>query len=253
MLLLLVQQKLTNLIIDEAYDLNVALRMYTKRIVIQRRVEDLQLGTALHDITAGTRMEYLPMRKRSNLDKKRAPVIVQEIDKQLYQRRLMRNLEKFVGGRMDVKTTFLNDDLDEEVYMNQPLGFIMPDNENKVDITKEFFSSRFSMKDMGEADVILGIRIKHEILLWIQVRKLMPNNGHVVSQLEYSMVISCLMYTMNCTRPKITFIVGKLSRLIYTGYPLVLEGYIDASWISNTEDNSSTSGWVFLLGSGAIS
>ncbi|GJY56610.1 hypothetical protein Tco_0455725 [Tanacetum coccineum] len=31
----------------------------------------------------------------------------------------------------------------------------MPDNENKVDMTKEFLSSRFSMKDMGEADVIL--------------------------------------------------------------------------------------------------
>nr|GEU93054.1 zinc finger, CCHC-type [Tanacetum cinerariifolium] len=42
-------------------------------------------------------------------------------------------------------------------------------------------------------------------------------------------------------------------RLTYTGYPLVLEGYTDASWISNTEDNSSTSGWVFLLGGGAIS
>ena len=39
----------------------------------------------------------------------------------------------------------------------------------------------------------------------------------------------------------------------YTGYPSVLEGYTDASWISNTEDNSSTSGWVFLLGGGAIS
>ncbi|GJX34339.1 zinc finger, CCHC-type containing protein [Tanacetum coccineum] len=32
----------------------------------------------------------------------------------------------------------------------------------KVDLTKEFLSSRFSMKDMGEADVILGIKIKHE-------------------------------------------------------------------------------------------
>ncbi|GKA97445.1 hypothetical protein Tco_0825339, partial [Tanacetum coccineum] len=35
---------LTNLTIDERYDLNVALRMFTKRIVIQSRVEDLQLG-----------------------------------------------------------------------------------------------------------------------------------------------------------------------------------------------------------------
>nr|GEY35627.1 zinc finger, CCHC-type [Tanacetum cinerariifolium] len=32
-----------------------------------------------------------------------------------------------------------------------------------------------------------------------------------------------------------------------------LEGYTDASWISNTEDNSSINGWVFLLGGGAIS
>ncbi|GKF50360.1 hypothetical protein Tco_0146827, partial [Tanacetum coccineum] len=36
-------------------------------------------------------------------------------------------------------------------------------------------------------------------------------------------------------------------RLAYIGYPSVLEGYTDASWISNTKDNSSTSGWVLLL------
>ena len=277
---------------------------------------------------------------------------------------------------MDVKTAFLNGELDEEVYMNQPQGFIMPGNENKVcklikslyglkqapkqwnqkfdevvlssgyllnqadkcvyskfdesgkgviiclyvddmlifgtdqnqvDLTKEFLSSRFSMKDMGEADVILGIRIKHEgkrismsqshyiekVLKKFNCfdctpvstpmdtsEKLMPNTGKAVSKLEYSRVIGCLMYAMTCTRPDIAFAVGKLSRytsnpsahhwqaiqrvfkylkrtmdysLSYTGYPSVLEGYTDASWISNTEDNSSTSGWVFLLGGGAIS
>nr|GFC86472.1 zinc finger, CCHC-type [Tanacetum cinerariifolium] len=42
-------------------------------------------------------------------------------------------------------------------------------------------------------------------------------------------------------------------RLVYSGYLLVLEGYTNASWISNTEVISSTSGWVFLLGGGAIS
>ncbi|GJT81944.1 hypothetical protein Tco_1056286 [Tanacetum coccineum] len=55
--------------------------------------------SALHDIATGIRIEYLPMRKWNNLDKKRARVMVQDIDRQLYQRRLMRNLEKFVGGR----------------------------------------------------------------------------------------------------------------------------------------------------------
>ncbi|GJQ99751.1 hypothetical protein Tco_0522736 [Tanacetum coccineum] len=44
MLLLLVQGKLTNLIIKERLAFNVSLRMFTRSIVIQMRVDDLQLG-----------------------------------------------------------------------------------------------------------------------------------------------------------------------------------------------------------------
>ncbi|GJT76774.1 zinc finger, CCHC-type containing protein [Tanacetum coccineum] len=210
--------------------------------------------------------------------------------------------------QMDVKTGFLNGDLEEEVYMNQPQGFIMSGNENKVcklmkslyvlkqapkkwhqklnevvlsngyllnqddkcvyskfdesgkgviiclyvddmlifgtdqvqvDLTMEFLSSKFSMKDMGKANVILGIRIKHES------NGITISQSHYiekdVSQLDYSRVIGCLMYAMTCIRPDIAFALGKLSR--YTSNP-VLKGYTDASWISNTKDNSSTSGWV---------
>ncbi|GJZ53283.1 hypothetical protein Tco_0608168, partial [Tanacetum coccineum] len=115
-----------------------------------------------------------------------------------------------------------------------------------VDLTKEFLSSRFSMKDIEEADVILGIRIKNES------KGIAISQSHyikkVVSQLKYSRVIGCLMYVMTYTRLGIAFVVGKLR--MYTsnpGYPSVLEGYTDARWISNTKDNSSTSGWVFLL------
>nr|GEV05885.1 hypothetical protein [Tanacetum cinerariifolium] len=43
MLLLLVQGKLTNLTAEERFAFNVSLRMFTRSIVIQRRVEDLQL------------------------------------------------------------------------------------------------------------------------------------------------------------------------------------------------------------------
>ncbi|GKA03709.1 hypothetical protein Tco_0676490 [Tanacetum coccineum] len=34
----------------------------------------------------------------------------------------------------------------------------------QVDLTKEFLSSRFAIKDMGEADVILDIRIKMKVM-----------------------------------------------------------------------------------------
>nr|GEX24723.1 hypothetical protein [Tanacetum cinerariifolium] len=44
MLLLLVQGKLTNLTVEERFTFNVSLQMFTRSIVIQRRVEDLQLG-----------------------------------------------------------------------------------------------------------------------------------------------------------------------------------------------------------------
>ena len=39
---------------------------------------------------------------------------------------------------------------------------IFDTNQLQVDKTKELFSSKFSMKDLGEADVILGIRIIRE-------------------------------------------------------------------------------------------
>jgi hypothetical protein len=39
----------------------------------------------------------------------------------------------------------------------------------------------------------------------------------------------------------------------YTGYPRVLEGYCNANWISDANEMYATSGYVFLLGGGAIS
>ncbi|GJV48239.1 zinc finger, CCHC-type containing protein [Tanacetum coccineum] len=166
---------------------------------------------------------------------------------------------------------------DEVVLSN---GYLLNQAEkyvySKFCMNMEFLSSKFSMKDMREADVILSIRTKHEsngiaisqshyikkVLKKFNYfdctlvstpmdtsEKLMPNNGEAVSQLEYSMVIGCLMYAMTCTRPDIAFVVGNLSS--YTSNPGT-QHWQAIQRISNTEDNSSTSGWVFLLGGGAI-
>ena len=88
------------------------------------------------------------------------------------------------------------------------------------------------------------------------------------------------MYLMNATRPYIAYSVSRLSRytsnpgkyhwealvivlrylkytitygLHYTRYPLVLEGYSDANWISDNIETQSTSGYVFTLGGAAVS
>nr|GEV50095.1 zinc finger, CCHC-type [Tanacetum cinerariifolium] len=130
---------------------------------------------------------------------------------------------------------------------------------NQVDKTKKFLSSKFSMKDMGEADIILGIKIKRknkEIVItkshYIEkilkkfnredcspvstpmdpVKKLKPDTSKLVDQLKYSRAIGCLMYDMTSTRPAIAYAVGRLRRFT---------------------NSSSTSGWVFLLGGGVIS
>ncbi|GJV27840.1 hypothetical protein Tco_1384288 [Tanacetum coccineum] len=50
------------------------------------------------DVTS-LEMDYLPKRTWSKLDKKRSSIMIKAIDQQLFERRLMRNLEKFIGGR----------------------------------------------------------------------------------------------------------------------------------------------------------
>nr|GEY47519.1 hypothetical protein [Tanacetum cinerariifolium] len=124
MLLLLVQGKLTNLTVEECFAFNVSLRMFTKSIVIQRRVEDLQLGdkknrlmwidelhkfsdgtlidvrTAHDDCLKGIQMKYLPQSIWRKSDKDRVAAMIQAIDKRLKTRRIMRSLERFVGGRL---------------------------------------------------------------------------------------------------------------------------------------------------------
>ncbi|GKA64168.1 hypothetical protein Tco_0763774 [Tanacetum coccineum] len=56
------------------------------------------LRTSLDDIIKNIQMEYMPKRRWSTLEKKRANIMIKAIDKQLKKRRMMRSLKKFIGG-----------------------------------------------------------------------------------------------------------------------------------------------------------
>nr|GEW46752.1 retrotransposon protein, putative, Ty1-copia subclass [Tanacetum cinerariifolium] len=61
--------------------------------------------------------------------------------------------------QIDVKTAFLNGYLDEDIYMVQPEGFVDLKHPRKFTKCKGLHWKVFSMKDLGEAAFILGIKI----------------------------------------------------------------------------------------------
>ena len=110
--------------------------------------------------------------------------------------------------------------------------------------TKKFLGSKFDMKDLGETEVILrikitrtpnGLKLSQEHYVEKILRKfkhfdckpvstpydlnsqLKKNREHNVAQIEYVKIIGSLMYLMNCTRPDIAYAAGRLSR--YTQSP----------------------------------
>nr|GEU63048.1 hypothetical protein [Tanacetum cinerariifolium] len=109
MLLLLVQGKLTNLTVEDSFSFNVSLRMFTRSIVIQRHVEDLQLGVESYQKKLNLTN---PDSYRSDLKRKEAYTAYSNPRGFIYQNKDKRNrlmrideLHKFSDGMLiDVRT-----------------------------------------------------------------------------------------------------------------------------------------------------
>nr|GEW96394.1 hypothetical protein [Tanacetum cinerariifolium] len=115
MLLLLVQGKLTNLTVEERFDFNVSLRVFTGSIVIQRHEEDLQLGVEsyqkkLNLTKPDTYMINLKRKEAYTAYSNPRGFIYQNKDK---QNRLVRidELHKFSDGTLNDVRTALDDRL----------------------------------------------------------------------------------------------------------------------------------------------
>ena len=119
---------------------------------------------------------------------------------------------------------------------------IFGNNINVIKEVKDFLSSNFEMKDLGEADVILNIKLLREgncgvtILQSHYVEKVLSRFGysdctHISTfydpsvllrkkcriardQLRCSQIIGSLMYLASATRPDISFAVSKLSQFV---------------------------------------
>nr|GEZ31306.1 hypothetical protein [Tanacetum cinerariifolium] len=110
MLLLLVQGKLTNLTVEECFAFNVSLRMFTRSIVIQRRMKDLQLGVESYQTKLDTYRSDLKCKEAYTAYSNPRGFIYQNKDK---QNRLMRidELHKCSDDTLNDVRTSLDDRL----------------------------------------------------------------------------------------------------------------------------------------------
>eukprot|EP00253_Pinus_taeda_P005084 PITA_05084 len=172
----------------------------------------------------------------------------------------------FEVEQKDVKTTFLHGDLEEEIYMKQPEGFVMKGK-------KELDSKPVKVP------IPVGVKLSIE-----QCPKTQEEEEDM-SRVPYASVVGSLMYAMVYTRPDIVHVVGVLSRfmsklgkehwtivkqvfwylhgtsdygLCYQGRlgldrVLDIRGFVDANWVGDLDQRRSTSGYVFNLFRGVVS
>nr|GEV02361.1 hypothetical protein [Tanacetum cinerariifolium] len=168
MLLLLVQGKLTNLTVEECFAFNVSLRMFTRSIVIQRRVEDIQLGVKSYQKKLNL---IRPNTYRSDLKRKEAytaysnprGLIFQNKDK---QNRLMRidELHKFSDRTLIDVCTALDDHL-KGIRMRSVLmdSQVTPTKPGRI--TKPYSSHRFIANYFNTRRLKMEVKVlKYQLL-----------------------------------------------------------------------------------------
>ena len=85
------------------------------------------------------------------------------------------SIHKLVVHQMDVKTAFLNGDLEEEIYMEQPEGCVIPGQEHKVcKLVKSLYGLKQAPKQWHE-----------------KFDKVMLSNGYVINSVDKCIYFKC--------------------------------------------------------------
>ncbi|KAH9686822.1 hypothetical protein KPL70_014523 [Citrus sinensis] len=164
---------------------------------------------------------------------------------------------------MDIKTTFLHGELQEEIVMEQPEGdigdgkmiylmmyvddmLIACHSIDEISHLKDLLSSEFDMKDLGgKEDLRFGMHdskfvqtplANHFKLSTAQCPQTDAEQGKM-ARIPYSSAIGSLMYAMVLTRPDISHAEGHK-----------LVGYVDSDFAGDLDKRRSQTGFIFTLG-----
>nr|GEV14929.1 retrotransposon protein, putative, Ty1-copia subclass [Tanacetum cinerariifolium] len=202
-----------------------------------------------------------------------------------YKARIMLAIAAFHDYKIwqiDVKTSFLNGKLTEDVFMAQQEGFENAKDRSKrliglsQDTYLDKFLKTFKMKNSNKGNLPLhhGIKISKDLCLKTD------EELDKMSRVPYALAIGSIMYAMTCIRPDVSFALSMVSRhqqnpgkghwidvknihkyLRNTKDRFIVygreeehrkTGYCDANWQTDKDDSHLQFGWIFLLNGGAV-
>eukprot|EP00253_Pinus_taeda_P005546 PITA_05546 len=168
---------------------------------------------------------------------------------------------------MDVKSAFLHGDLHEEIYMEQPIGFIQTDSSLVCRLNKSIYGlkqapwalyakmdsflleSSFSRchsdntvytKKVGKSLIILVLYVDDLILTSSDPNLIHHVKSHLKKKFEM-IDLGHLHY----------FLGLQVLQSNAEASPLLV-GFTDSDWVDDPDDWKSTTGYVFTIGSGPI-
>nr|GEZ91091.1 retrotransposon protein, putative, Ty1-copia subclass [Tanacetum cinerariifolium] len=166
--------------------------------------------------------------------------------------------------QMDVKTAFLNDFLEEEIYMEQHEGFIDHNHPRMDNSKRDSIPMQVDLHLSKSQCATTSAKMKH------------------MHNVPYASAVGSIMYAVRCTRPDVAFAQNITCRfqqnsgeahwtvvknilkylrntkdtfLVYGGDPeaeLRANCYCDAGFETDRDDTRSQTGYVFVLNGGAV-